>query len=272
MKPTIGVYFSLQLGDMSGLRDAWMEAEALGVTRIFTADHFHAQVVDVAAVSAGQAHTSVGTGKNFESMSVQAAMAATTTRPEIGGTVQCIGFRNPNLLADMARTIDHISGGRYILGLGAGYLKAEYDDYGYDNYGTQASRLSDLANAIPIIKARLEKLNPKPLRKIPLLIGAMGEKIGIRIAAEHADIWPIFGTNPTIRHKIDLLRLKCAEIGRDFNEIEVIGSYEPRLLPENDLDMFCNEFAMKHIFVRIEGPDWDLGTLRELVQWHKALP
>lgn len=275
MKPTIGVHFSLQHGEMKGLRDAWMEAEALGVTRIFVADHFHAQNVDASAVSAGQAHVTTGgsgnPGKTFEATTMQAAIAATTTKPEIGCTVHAIGFRNPNLLANMARTIDHISGGRFILGLGAGYLKAEYDDYGYDNYGTQASRLHDLARAIPIIKARFEKLNPKPLRKIPLLIGAMGEKIGLRIVAEHADIWPMFGPNDSIRQKIESLRRICEEIGRDFNEIEIIGSHESRLIPENDPDIFYREFGMRHIFSRVEGPDWDLGPLRELLQWRKAL-
>lgn len=272
MKPTIGVHFSLQHGEMKGLRDAWMEAEALGVTRIFTADHFHAQIVDASAYSAGQAHvTSGNTGKIFEATTIQAAIAATTTKPEIGCTVHAIGFRNPNLLADIARTIDHISGGRFILGLGAGYLQAEYEDYGYDNYGTQASRLRDLAAAIPIIKARFEKLNPKPLRKIPLLIGAMGEKIGLRIVAEHADIWPMFGHNKDIRHKIEVLRKICIEFGRDFNEIEIITNYEPKLAPDNDPDIFYREFGIKHIFVRIEGPDWDLGPLRELLQWRKNL-
>ncbi|MET0661018.1 MAG: LLM class flavin-dependent oxidoreductase [Steroidobacteraceae bacterium] len=272
MKPTIGAHFSLQHGEMKGLRDAWMEAEALGVARIFTADHFHAQNVDATAFEAGQAHVTVGSGgKIFEATTVEAAIAATTTRPEIGCTVHAIGFRNPNLLADIARTIDHISGGRFILGLGAGYLEAEYLDYGYDNYGTQASRLRELAQAIPIIKARFEKLNPKPLRKIPLLIGAMGEKIGLRIVAEHADMWPMFGPNDSIRHKIEVLRRICGEIGRDFNEIEVIGCHEPLLASDNDPDIFYREFGMKHIFVRIEGPTWDLGPLRELLQWRKGL-
>ncbi len=271
IKPTIGLHLAPQHGDMKRMRDAWMEAEALGVDRLWTADHFHAQFVDADAVANAQSHNVVRGGKCFEATTIQAAMAATTTRPEIGCTVHAIGFRNPNLLADMARTIDHISNGRFILGLGAGYLKAEYDDYGYDNYGTQASRLRDLANAIPVINARYEKLNPKPVRKIPLLIGAHGEKFGLRIVAQYADIWPVFASNDQIRQKIASLRRICDEVGRNFDEIEIVGSFEPKLFPDNDLDMFVNEFGMKHIFVREEGPNWDLGPLREMLQWRDAL-
>ena len=105
-------------------------------------------------------------------------MAATATHPEIGCLVHAIGYRNPNLMADMARTIDHISGGRFILGLGTGYLEQDYVEYGYE-WTTQKERSLELAAKIPIIRDRLDRLAPPPLRKMPFLIASMGGKIGL---------------------------------------------------------------------------------------------
>jgi probable F420-dependent oxidoreductase len=265
----IGIQIIPQMGDMPLMRHRWLEAESLGADVIYTCDHFNAQQIDREAVS-GHAHTKTqDRGKNFEGIVIQAAMAATTTRAEIGCIVHANSYRNPNLMADMARTIDHISGGRFILGMGSGYLKADYDDYGYE-YGTQKSRLEDLARDIPIIKARFEKLNPKPLRKIPLMIASMGEQIGMRIVAEHADMWHVYGHIDQIRHKIEVLKGLCAEIGRDFNEIELTTFYMPHVLgaEAGDPDKFV-ELGIRHIITATQGPDWDFGVLLELLAWRK---
>lgn len=255
-------------GDFHTLREQWMAAEALGVDAIYTADHFFPHAIGKNNTARkGQPQATVGA--NFEGTTIQAAMAATTTRPEIGCMVHAVGFRNPNLLADMARTIDHISNGRFILGLGAGYMQRDYEDYGYD-WGTGESRARDLQRALPIIKRRFELLNPKPVRKIPIMIGASGEKLGIRIAAEFADIWHIFGPLDFIAHKIEVMKNHCKDVGRDFNEIEICTWYFPDLLGmPQDPDDFL-KLGIRNIVNPQYGPAWDLGLLRELLQWKKA--
>jgi probable F420-dependent oxidoreductase len=267
MSITVGLHLSPQHGDMARMREAWMEAEALGVDRIYTADHFHAMTLTKDVVK-GEHAAVPPAAKNFEGTTIQAAMAATTTRAEIGCLVHGNSYRNPNLMADIARTIDHISGGRFVLGMGSGYLKPDYDEYGYD-YGTQASRLNDLARDLPIIKSRFTKLNPPPLRHIPILIASAGDKIGLRIVAEHADIWNIYGPIERLIEKRDILEQHCKDIGRDPAEIEYTVSYFPDLLPDTDLDKYA-ELGFKHIIALSVGPDWDLGRLREVLAWRDA--
>src|ERR1700686_4505463 len=115
MPITIGVSMPPQRGDMPQLRKAWEEADELGADRIYTFDHFFTLVMNNPNPTFEETH-----GKSFEATSIQAAMAVTTKRAEISCLVHCTGYRNPNLLAGISRTIDHLSGGRFLLGIGSG--------------------------------------------------------------------------------------------------------------------------------------------------------
>jgi probable F420-dependent oxidoreductase len=253
---TIGVQVIPQHGDYEPMKRAWLEADELGVDRIYNWDHFFPLSGDP-------------NGKHFESLTIQAAMAALTKRAEISSLVICNSYRNPSLLADMARTIDHISGGRYVLGIGSGWFEKDYEEYGYE-FGTAGSRLRDLDRALPIIKARWEKLNPSPLHRIPILIGGSGEKVTLRIVAEHADEWHTFGNPEQLRRKVAVLEDWCDRVGRDPKEI--VRSTTIRRLngerndPEQVLDLGFTDFV-----VSVQGPDWDLAPLREALAWREGL-
>jgi probable F420-dependent oxidoreductase len=253
---TIGLQVIPQHGDFEAMKRAWVEADELGVDRIYNWDHFFPLSGD-------------SNGKHFESLTVQAAMAALTKRAEISSLVICNSYRNPSLLADMARTIDHISGGRFVLGIGSGWFQKDYDEYGYQ-FGTAGSRLRDLARALPIIKTRWERLNPPPLRRIPILIGGGGEKVTLRIVAEHADIWHAFGDPATLKRKSDILDDWCAQVGRDPAEIQR-STTVARLTGERQDATRLVELGFTDFIVSIQGPDWDLKPLERVLAWRDGL-
>jgi probable F420-dependent oxidoreductase len=181
--------------------------------------------------------------------------------------VTCNSYRNPELLADMARTVDHISEGRLILGIGSGWKEKDYDEYGYD-FGTAGSRLDELAAALPRIKSRLTKLNPPPTRDIPVLIGGQGERKTLRLVAEYGDIWHGFTTLETYPAKAEILARHCADIGRDPASIErsagVQGAGLDALLAEADAFV---ELGVTMLTVGVNGPDYDLTQADALCRW-----
>jgi len=252
----IGVQLQPQHADYASIRRAAAEAEEIGVDVIFNWDHFYPLYGDPE-------------GAHFECWTMLGAWAEATERVEIGALVTCNSYRNPQLLADMARTVDHISDGRLILGIGSGWFEKDYDEYGYD-FGTAGSRLRDLDRALPLIKERWAKLNPPPLHRIPILIGGSGEKVTLRIVAEHADEWHSFGDPATMKHKSDVLDEWCAKVGRDPKEIvrstTITRLGGERREPEPYLELGFTDFV-----VSVAGPDLDLTPLHEALAWRDTL-
>ena len=247
----IAVDLQPQHAEYSEIRDALVRSEEMGVDAVFNWDHFFPLSGDA-------------NGKHFECWTMLGSWAEVTERVEFGALVSCNSYRNPELLADMARTVDHASNGRLILGIGAGWFEKDYDEYGYD-FGTPGSRLADLKQALPRIEERWSKLNPAPTRKIPVLIGGGGERKTLRYTAQHADIWHGFGQADVIRHKNGVLDNWCAEIGRDPAEIERSCGANPRK-PESG-DAFV-EAGSTLITVGFDGRDgFDLSPVAEWVAW-----
>jgi probable F420-dependent oxidoreductase len=232
---------------MKQLRAAWREADALGVDTIFTWDHFYPLYGDPA-------------GAHYECWTMLAAIAADTSHARFGALVTCNSYRNPDLLADMARTVDQISGGRLILGIGSGWFERDYNEYGYE-FGTAPERLRALRESLPRIEARLAKLNPSG-ENIPLLIGGSGEKVTLKIVAERADLWNAFGPPENFARKNAVLNEWCEKLGRDPAQIDrtvmiskdEVDNVEPYL-----------EAGATHIILGTDVP-FDLKPLERLLQ------
>ncbi len=243
----VGVQLHPQQTSYVEIRDAWRRAESVGVDSIWTWDHFFPLYGDPAAA-------------HFEGWTLLTAMAADTERAKLGMLVTCNSYRNPELLADMARTADHVSGGRMYLGIGSGWFERDYAEYGYD-FGTAIGRLRKLGDDLPRLKARLASLNPAPIGKLPILVGGSGEKVTLKLTAEHADAWNSFGPPETFAHKNAVLDNWCAEIGRDPSEIERTVAISPEDV--GNVDAFL-EAGATHLIVMLGHP-YDLASVEQLI-------
>jgi probable F420-dependent oxidoreductase len=245
----IGVQLTPQHASYGQLRGAAARAEEAGVDAIFNWDHFQPLGGDPE-------------GAHFECWTMLAAWAEQTERVQLGPLVSAIGYRNPDLLADMARTVDHISGGRLILGVGAGFKEREYLSYGYD-FPNVRERLDGLEQGLVRIKSRLVQLNPPPVRQIPILVAGGGERRSLRIVAEHADIWNTFAEGGDFERKSSVLEDHCRAVGRDPREIQrsVLVAGDPHQVGEPLRSMGAALFI-----VLVHAP-YDLETVGRWVAW-----
>ncbi|MDP8929134.1 MAG: LLM class F420-dependent oxidoreductase [Actinomycetota bacterium] len=198
-------------------------AENTGWDGVWFADHFMPDAEDPQ-------------GETLECWSTIAALAVAVPRIRLGTLVCGNTYRHPAVLANQASTLDIISGGRLTLGIGAGWQRNEHERYGIPFPSTR-ERLERLDEACRIIKALTTQeradfsgryyslegapLDPKPVQDpLPLLVGGGGEKVTLRIAAEHADAWNTWGDPDVMRHKIEVLEGHCDEVGRDRSAIQ----------------------------------------------------
>lgn len=256
----ISVQLQPQHASYAQLREAAIHADESGVDGIYNWDHFFPLYGEP-------------DGPHFEAWTVLASWAEVTNRVDLGCLVTCNSYRNPELLADMARTVDHISDGRLILGIGSGWFERDYDEYGYE-FGTAGNRLRALRDALPRIESRLASLNPSPTRKIPMLIGGSGEKMTLQYVARHADIWHSFwnATDPSFfDFKNSVLVDWCEKVGRDSSEISrSVG------VDWGSIDDYSAVFAdleaagVDEVTLGSGGPDFDLSCLGEFLAWRDA--
>lgn len=208
------------------LKAAAIQSEQLGFDSVWVYDHL---------LHRFEGHPTVGF---HECWTMLTALAAVTDSVEIGTTVLCAGFRNPALLAKMAESLDEVSNGRLILGLGAGWHEPEFDAFGFP-FDHRVSRLEE---ALQIIKPLLvdrevsfegkfhsaidTMISPRGPREagVPILLASFAPRM-MRLTAQYADMWTTDWLGPIskVREDIGKLRAACEEIGRDFATMSVTG-------------------------------------------------
>jgi len=213
---------------------AGRRAEVLGYDSLWTWDHIYAIF--------GAPHQPI-----FEGYAALAALAQATSRIRLGLFVGANTFRNPGLAVKSLTTIDHISGGRATLGIGGAWFELEHTAFGIDFGSGFGQRLDWLDESVGAIRTLLDgvtvtsepggryafdelRISPPPVQAhLPILIGGGGEKKTLRIVAEYADIWNVFGTPETVARKDEILREHCAAVGRDAAQIERTLGFKPTI-------------------------------------------
>ena len=224
MAMRFGAAFWVQRITWPELREAVVRAEAAGFDDLWIDDHLLSDEGDWRA-------------PKLEGWTTLAAVAAVTTRPRLGLLVAANTLRNPGLTAKLATTLDQVSGGRAILGIGAGWFEREHEAFGFDFGSGFGERLDRLIEAVPLIRRLLDGETvdhdgrfytlrdavcaPRPLQsRLPILIGGSGPRKTLPLIARSADLWNAYGTPETIAVADAILRAACEAAGRDEREIE----------------------------------------------------
>lgn len=268
-----GVQTAQQHTTYDAIEGVWKEADALGYDSAFVFDHFIPILSDPS-------------GPCLEGWTLLAALAAKTERVQVGVLVTGNTYRNPAVLAKMAATVDHVSHGRLILGLGAGWFELEHTAYGIP-FSTAGGRARQLVEAVEVIQMLFKQqrstfagkhyrlqdapFEPKGIQKPypPILIGGMGPKVIQPLAARHADIWHFFvagGAEEARRVCSDFDGI-CRTVGRDPADVEKSTSVRPSAWSDQAARELRTEIrglvdaGVRHIILGLRAP-FDLAVLR----------
>jgi F420-dependent oxidoreductase-like protein len=218
------------------LTDVAVEAERMGYTSLWLMDH----LVQIPTV-----------GREWEDMlesyTTLSFLAARTSTIRLGVLVTGVTYRNLGLLAKVVATLDVLSGGRAVCGLGTGWFQREHELYGYE-FPPVARRYDLLTDALELLPRMWGKGSPsyagrtttipaatcypRPLQeRVPIMVGGSGERRTLRLVAEHADACNLFGDAPTVAHKVHVLHRHCADVGRDPADVRVTHLGDVSVLP-----------------------------------------
>lgn len=227
-----GVHTGLQNTTTDELRALWRRIESHDFDWISIWDHFYA--ADATVSTDG---TTTSGSACLEAVAAHTALVLETERVRCGSLVYCVAFRHPAVLANVAATLDQLSGGRVTMGLGGGWHQGEFAAYGIP-FEDVPTRLRRTDEAIQVVRALLTqdvaelhgefydlteaRCDPKPVQaRLPLWIGGGGERVTLRIAAQRADGWNVpFVAPEAFRHKVDVLAQHCERCDRDPASIE----------------------------------------------------
>jgi alkanesulfonate monooxygenase SsuD/methylene tetrahydromethanopterin reductase-like flavin-dependent oxidoreductase (luciferase family) len=232
METRLGILLWSQAASWEEYERAAVRADELGYQHLWTWDHVYAIF--------GDPYQPI-----FEGYTTLAAWAKVTRRARLGLLVGANTFRNPGLTAKLAVTLDHISGGRAILGIGGAWFEKEHVEYGIEFGASPGTRLGWMDEATAAMRALLDgetvtsppdgryrftnlRLLPPPVQAhLPIMIGGSGEKKTLRSVARYADMWNAMGVPEVLERKVAILREHCEREGRDFAEIELTCGCKP---------------------------------------------
>jgi alkanesulfonate monooxygenase SsuD/methylene tetrahydromethanopterin reductase-like flavin-dependent oxidoreductase (luciferase family) len=226
-----------QYSDWPSLLRAGKMADELGYHSLWTWDHLYPIVGS-------------DEGPILEGYMMLAAWAQATERVRLGLMVGANPFRNPALVAKMVTTLDHISNGRAILGIGSAWFETEFEAFGYDFGKSPGERLRWLGEALPVMRGMLRgeapsasgpryamkevRNDPPPIQqRLPILVGGGGEKVTLKLVARFADMNNVGGGFDNVKRKDEILRQHCADVGRDESEIERTANVGPIIVRDS---------------------------------------
>jgi alkanesulfonate monooxygenase SsuD/methylene tetrahydromethanopterin reductase-like flavin-dependent oxidoreductase (luciferase family) len=273
---SFGILLWNQATDWPSYLDAVRRVDRLGYAHLWAWDHLYAIF--------GDPYQDI-----FEGWSSLAADAMATEQTRLGLLVGANTFRNPGLVAKTAITLDHISNGRAILGLGGAWMEPEHTAYGIEFGSGFGDRLTWLDESVAACRALLEgksvtsdgsgryrfndlRLAPRPVQdRLPIMIGGSGEKKTLRTVAKYADMWNAMGPLDLMRHKVEVLGEHCAAVGRDPAEIEFTLGIKATIRDTEEEAVRVWKAAMEHNRTPLSNLEGDTtfwtGTAEMLAEW-----